>query len=174
MEIEFVKATEADVPQLAKLAAQIWGEYWPALIGQGQTDYMIQKYQSEEAILRDMTEHGYEYWFMREVSEDAGEPGNIVGYTGGHDEPETQRFFVSKVYLLNSQRGKGYCSTAVRFYNDLCLERGLRAMYLTVNKHNELGKRAYYGNGFEVIESVKNDIGCGFYMDDYIMERPVQ
>ena len=46
-------------------------------------------------------------------------------------------------------------------------------MYLTVNKHNELGVRAYNGTGFEVIDAVETDIGEGFIMDDYIMERPV-
>ena len=29
--------TEADREELAELAAQIWGEYWPALIGEAQT-----------------------------------------------------------------------------------------------------------------------------------------
>lgn len=40
---------------------------------------------------------------------------------------------------------------------------------LTVNKGNELGIRAYKGNGFDIIESVEADIGNGFVMDDYIM-----
>ena len=44
-------------------------------------------------------------------------------------------------------------------------------MYLTVNKHNELGIRAYRGKGFETIDAVETDIGHGFIMDDYIMER---
>ena len=46
-------------------------------------------------------------------------------------------------------------------------------MYLTVNKHNELGTRAYFAKGFEVIDSVETDIGEGFVMDDYIMEKRV-
>lgn len=47
-------------------------------------------------------------------------------------------------------------------------------MYLTVNKGNELGIRAYKGHSFETIESVESDIGNGFIMDDYIMARPVK
>jgi len=38
-----------------------------------------------------------------------------------------------------------------------------------INKGNELGIRAYKGNGFDIIESVEADIGNGFVMDDYIM-----
>ena len=48
------------------------------------------------------------------------------------------------------------------------------AMYLTVNKHNDLGIRAYLGKGFETIDAVETDIGNGFVMDDFIMEKRVE
>lgn len=47
-------------------------------------------------------------------------------------------------------------------------------MYLTVNKHNDLGTRAYKGKGFEVIDAVETNIGEGFVMDDYIMEKKLR
>ncbi len=53
-------------------------------------------------------------------------------------------------------------------------KRGLDALYLTVNKNNEMAIRAYKANGFEVIDAVETDIGEGFVMDDYIMERKVR
>lgn len=150
---------------LATLAKEIWNEYWPALIGQDQTDYMVDNFQSLSAIKRDMTEHDYEYWFLMD------ENGKIVGYTGGHNEPETNRFFISKIYLLKEERGKHYASDVIRFYEELCTDRDLEAMYLTVNKHNELGVRAYRAKGFETIDEVETDIGEGFVMDDFIMEK---
>ena len=186
-----------DVEQLAKLADEIWHEYWPALIGKAQTDYMVEQFQSLSAIKRDMAEHAYEYWFIvaQEDGEKnsagadgcAGESANaseggtgaepartrIVGYTGGHVEPETNRFFVSKIYLRAEERGKGFASQTIRFYEDLCRTRNLHAAYLTVNKHNDLGIRAYRAKGFETIDAVETDIGNGFIMDDYIMELQV-
>ena len=167
MSIAFDPVRTADDRQrLAALADEIWHEYWPALIGDAQTDYMVENFQSLEAIERDMREHAYEYWFMR-----AEDNGRIAGYTGGCVEPETNRFFISKVYL---ERGKGFASRAIAFYERLCRERGLDAMYLTVNKRNDLGIRAYLGKGFETIDAVETDIGNGFVMDDYIMEKRVE
>ena len=96
-----------------------------------------------------------------------------MGYTGGHVEPETNRFFVSKIYLRAEERGKGFASQTIRFYEDLCRTRNLHAAYLTVNKHNDLGIRAYRAKGFETIDAVETDIGNGFIMDDYIMELQV-
>lgn len=164
----FEAVTAETVPALAELAHQIWFEYWPALIGADQTAYMVEQFQSRAAIERDMREHAYEYWFVR-----AADDGRVVGYTGGHVEPETNRFFVSKIYLRAEERGKHFASAVVRFYERLCRERGLGAMYLTVNKGNELGIRAYEGNGFATIDAVETDIGQGFIMDDYIMEKRV-
>ena len=160
--------TAEDQGYLARLADEIWHEYWPDLIGAAQTDYMVEKFQSLEAIRRDMGENAYEYWILH------GEDGRTLGFTGGHVEPETNRFFISKVYLLKEERGKGYARQTVEFYNRLCLDRGLDAMYLTVNKGNEMGIRAYKGTGFETIEAVETDIGEGFIMDDYVMERPAK
>lgn len=168
MSIAFIPVeTSDDRAALARLADEIWHEYWPALIGEAQTDYMVERFQSLAAIERDMAEHAYEYWFLRE------DGGHAVGYTGGHVEAETNRFFISKIYLRAEERGRGFASQTVRFYEDLCRERGLSAMYLTVNKHNDLAIRAYRAKGFETVDSVETDIGDGFVMDDYIMEKKV-
>lgn len=166
--VRFEAVTDESVVALAELAASIWREYWPSLIGEAQTEYMIEQFQSLPAIRRDMREHGYEYWFIRSEQDD-----RVVGYTGGHVEPQTNRFFISKIYLRAAERGKHFASAVVCFYEELCRERGLRAMYLTVNKGNVLGIRAYEGNGFTTIDAVETSIGHGFIMDDYIMEKSV-
>ena len=181
MTIEFKPVTTLEeTERLAWLADEIWHEYWPARIGQAQTDYMIEHFQSLDAIRRQMAEEAYEYWLLAVDADDA-DPDNpwrladgraIVGFTGGHDEPETDRFFISKIYLLACERGKHYATQVIEFYTALCRERGFRAMYLTVNKYNEMGVRAYTAKGFETIECVETDIGGGFIMDDFIMEKP--
>ena len=167
-----VETTE-DQQLLAELAAQIWFEYWPEHIGRAQTEYMVEQFQSFDAITRDMAEHGYEYWFICAQDDDDPDTEHVVGYTGGHPEPETDRFFISKIYLKSDERGKHYASRVFEFYTQLCIERGFSAMYLTVNKYNELAIRAYVGKGFETIDSVETDIGEGFIMDDFVMQKTV-
>ena len=175
MSLSFVPVkTDADQQLLARIAGEIWRGYWPAIIGEDQTEYMIEHFQSLEAIRRDMAEHEYEYWFLVATEQDEdGAEKNIVGFTGGHNERETNRFFISKIYLYPEARGHGYARRVIEFYEDLCFVRGFDAMYLTVNKYNELGVRAYEGTGFETIDSVETDIGEGFIMDDFIMEKRV-
>ena len=221
MGLSFEPVTTADGRmRLAALADEIWHEYWPALIGAAQTDYMVEKFQSLNAFRTDIADNGYEYFFiMQHEDETPHELGaathgadihdqgdtvagrvnddvesdhddelahdtedfartaavpRIVGYTGGHVEADTNRFFISKIYLLKEHRGEGLCSATIRFYERLARERGLDALYLTVNKHNEMAIRAYKAKGFEVIDAVETDIGDGYIMDDYIMEKKLQ
>lgn len=160
--------TPEQTRQLAELADGIWHEYWPAFLGDAQTDYMVERFQSLSAIQRDMADAAYEYWFVR-----AADDNRIVGYTGGHVDTETDQFFISKIYLLAAERGKHFGSAVIAFYDDLCRARGLSGMYLTVNKGNMLGIRAYTAKGFTTIDAVQTDIGEGFIMDDYIMEKRI-
>ena len=161
---------DEEVEALAHMAHHIWNEYWPALIGQAQTDYMVEKFQSLNAFRTDIADNGYEYWF---IMDDEGDTPRIIGYTGGHTESETNRFFISKIYLLKEHRGRGIAAAVTRFYKQLCRDRGLAAMYLTVNKQNQMAIRAYEKQGFVTIDAVETDIGEGFVMDDFIMENPL-
>ena len=177
MTIDFLPVRVQDQELLAEVAGEIWNEYWPQHIGQAQTDYMVEQFQSLSAIQRQMAEEGYEYWFLTVPQGQSDSPWTapdgrpIVGFTGGHEEPETNRYFISKIYLLASERGKHYASRVIQFYTALCVQRDLRAMYLTVNKGNQMGIRCYEAKGFKTIDAVETDIGQGFVMDDYIMEK---
>lgn len=162
--------TEDQIEHLATMATEIWREYWPAIIGQEQTDYMGEKFQSFPSLSHDILDESYEYWFLVDEKDDED---RIVGYTGILVHPEDKSLFISKLYMYANERGKGYASRAVHFFEHLCETRHLERMYLTVNKHNELAIRAYKKLGFETIESVETDIGNGFIMDDYIMEKRV-
>jgi GNAT superfamily N-acetyltransferase len=175
-----------DVTKLANLAHEIWFEYWPERIGIDQTRYMVNKFQSEDALRHAIKSEGYEYYFVED------EQGKTVGYTGiacerfsedpanpkarEHSSAITDKFadrlFISKIYLLKEERGKHYASQIIAKLAEYAQDQHLLGMYLTVNKENTLGIRAYEGNGFEIISAEASDIGEGFIMDDYIMARP--
>lgn len=163
--MEFIPIrTEAGIASLAELADEIWHEYWPELIGADQTDYMVDLFQSPEALTTSIHEDGYVYWLLRDG-------GDTVGYVGVHPEEDTGKLFISKVYLLANARGKGYATRVIAYLNSFSLVNGLKAMYLTVNKGNDMAIRAYKAKGFETVDKVVSDIGNGFVMDDYIMEK---
>lgn len=179
--------TESDISQTAALAHEIWYEYWPDLIGEEQTTYMVENFQSAGAIAKDIAERNYLYYLISD------ETNKVVGYTAAAPEyftsPDDElasahgtrvsehflnRLFISKIYLKAEERGKHYASRILEFWETYCRTHDLDGMYLTVNRDNELGIRAYLGRGFTIYENVAAPIGNGFVMDDHIMGKSVE
>ena len=81
--------------------------------------------------------------------------------------------FVSKFYLQRERRGSGTGRTCMEFIEHLARQRGLGLLWLTVNKGNP-SVNAYKRMGFRIAADVVMDIGAGFVMDDYRMEKPLE
>lgn len=156
--------TPQEVQALADMAGKIWHEFFPGIISEEQIDYMVDKFQSFRAMTDQITNHGYHY----HVLEVDGQP---MGYTGWNIEDG--KMFLSKVYLKKEARGKGYSSIIFRFLEEQARERGAHAIWLTVNKYNDHSIAVYQHKGFQTVRTQEADIGGGFIMDDYIMEKVI-
>ena len=75
--------------------------------------------------------------------------------------------YLSKLYLYKTERGKGYSRQMVDFVAGKARNAGLPAIELNVNRDNS-AVRAYEKLGFQMIRTEKNDIGEGFFMDDFV------
>lgn len=157
-------ASASDIDIVARLAREIWFEHYLPIIGQAQISYMVAKFQSAEAIAEQLAS-GYQYFL-------AGVAGQDLAYGAIRCEPEQRRLFLSKLYVLKSQRGTGLGRILLDEFERLGRQQGLHSIWLTVNKHNP-AVDAYVRLGFKVTESVITDIGNGFVMDDYRMEKKI-
>ena len=156
--------SEADVRRLAKVAREVWREANVAFCTPEQVEYMIEKFQSIEAITGQLMQ-GYRYFRIEDGDE-------ILGYFGVQNQGE--RLFLSKFYILKQNRGRGLFSMGLQRMIDICKEDGLESIYLTVNRNNTHAYEVYLAKGFKVIAEECADIGFGFVMDDYIMEYEVK
>jgi GNAT superfamily N-acetyltransferase len=156
--------TQEGIETTAQLAAEIWKEHYIGIITAEQVDYMLDKFQSVRAIADQIGREGYEYYLMREDGVDAG-------YLAV--KPENGKLFLSKFYLLKDHRGRGHASRAIRFLEELCRKRGLEAIWLTVNRHNASSIAVYAHKGFRTVRTQVADIGGGYVMDDYVMEKTI-
>lgn len=157
-----VVAGDADIDVVARLAHEIWYEHYVPIIGREQVDYMVAKFQSAEAIAAQIAE-GYEYFLVRKAGQD-------VAYGAIRCESEQRTMFLSKLYVLQSQRAGGLGRILLGEFERLARQRGLQSIWLTVNKYNP-ALDAYRRLGFKVTAPVVTDIGNGFVMDDYRMEK---
>lgn len=153
-------SSEADVVRLVKVARRVWREANVSFCSAEQVEYMLARYQSFEAILGQMM-NGYRYFVFEHQ-------GDIVGYFGVQNQGP--RLFLSKFYVLREWRGLGLFSLGLEVMRQICHQEDMGAIYLTVNRENYHACEVYRHKGFEVIAQEDNDIGCGFVMNDYIME----
>jgi diamine N-acetyltransferase len=163
--IQFVPVTTPEqLAVVAGLAHEIWYEYYVPLIGRAQVDYMVANFQSSEAMAEQLRE-GYEYFLT-------GRDGQDIGYCAVQPQPAAKSLFLSKLYLLRDARGGGTGRVCMEFIEQLARRRGLNLLWLTVNKGNPAVK-AYERLGFRIAADLVMDIGGGFVMDDFRMEKPL-
>ena len=164
-EISILPAVQkSQIQELCQVADEVWHEHYAGILSEGQIDYMVEKFQSPEAVRRQMKEEGYQYFLLRLGEETAGYCGIKV---------EEDRLFLSKLYLRQSCRGHGIARKVMEFLEDMCRRNLLRAIWLTVNKYNSGSIAAYEKMGFHKAYTQTTDIGSGYVMDDYIMEKPI-
>jgi RimJ/RimL family protein N-acetyltransferase len=152
-----------DIKIIETLADIIWNEYFTPIIGKAQVDYMLDKFQSEESITEQIKQ-GFLYFLIQSDNK-------FIGYLGVL--PKGDELLLSKLYILSSGRQKGYGKEALNFIKHLALQKKLNKITLTVNKYNTDTIRIYEKSGFKTINSIVKNIGNGFVMDDYIMEKKI-
>jgi len=145
------------------LAREIWTKHYTSIIGCEQVEYMLNKFQSLQAI-ESQIDDGYEYFLIESE-------GSNIGYLSVRQEK--QALFLSKIYLQISSRGQGFGKVALLFVENHARSYGLEKIRLTVNKNNTDSIKAYMNFGFVQSESVIIDIGGGYVMDDYVLEKTI-
>ncbi|WP_316826482.1 GNAT family N-acetyltransferase [Pedobacter miscanthi] len=156
------RAKEEDLEIIRDIAAATWPSTYLDIIGQAQIDYMLDKMYNRGELLKQLMEG---HIFL--IAEDAEKQYGFAGYSIiGHDE---RIYKLHKLYVLPSAHGKGVGKILINEVFNQVKDAGGSALQLNVNKHNN-AKDFYLKGGFTIKESVKIDIGEGYFMDDYVME----
>jgi len=101
----------------------------------------------------------------------------ILVYEGDHPagfaafsriQPEIYK--LHKIYVLPSQQGKGTGRFIIDGLIKTMKQNGATTLQLNVNRHNN-AKMFYEKLGFLVIREEDVDIGNGYFMNDYVMEK---
>ena len=160
MDLTFRTATAEDFEAIAALAEKIWREHYSSIISTEQIGYMLQKMYSAESLQQQAKEgHVFTLAFLDNV---------LAGYLS-HSSADNKNYFIHKLYVDTGLQAKGL--------GTLLLERVLHALpqaqtlELTVNRQNFKAVNFYFRNGFVIKAVADFDIGNGFFMNDFIMQR---
>lgn len=155
------KATSKDIPLIRELTFKVWPQTYAAIISREQIEYMMEMMYSEASLLKQMNE-GCRFI----IAYDNNEP---VGFASCQ-ETEPSLFKLHKIYVLNSQQGKGTGKFMIEYLLNDIRQKGGSALQLQVNRHNK-ARNFYEKLGFVTIQEADFDIGNGYFMNDYVMEK---
>jgi len=155
--------SEKDISETARLAHAIWTDHYVPIIGQAQVSYMLDKFQSNAEITRQIND-GYEYYL-------AADGDSFLGYLALIPDVQKASLMISKIYVKSELRGGGVGHKLLDLAEAICSERGFTTIWLTVNKYNRNSIAWYERMGFVNVEAMVQDIGQGYVMDDFKMEK---
>lgn len=156
--------TSSQIDTVAWLATEIWREHYTPIIGAAQVEYMLTQFQSPAAIKRQIAHEDYKYYLLETE-------GAAQGYLAV--QPQGDCLFLSKLYVRAAARAQGLSRAAIHFAEQCAHQLQLKQLALTVNRQNLLAITIYERLGFINTGPVVADIGGGFVMDDYRMEKPL-
>lgn len=156
---------EAELPVVRDLAQRIWPVCYAGILSAAQIRYMLAVWYPPTAMAAEMAQRGT--WFVLIEAEAHGP----AGYLSFELRPGTDMLFINKLYLLPEWHGRGVGAAALAWTEERARELGCRRVQLRVNKANAAAIRAYRRAGFAFVGDVCTDIGGGFVMDDFLMQK---
>ena len=164
--ITIVTASTTDIPVIRRIAYQTWPKTFGAILSGEQIAYMLDWMYAAPALEAQMTTGGHQFFLAMDGDEAVGFVSCQPDYK---DKPTIK---VHKLYILPDQQGKGVGRVLLEKVADVAEKYGNTTMSLNVNRYNKA--LAFYEKiGFTVAGQENIDIGNGFLMEDYIMEKPL-
>ena len=161
LNVTFARAEATDIPLLQTLAHEIWRAHFPGIISFAQIEYMLDRMYATEVIDKEM--RAGTCWELIRNGEEA------VGFLSYSHLPAAALLKLHKLYVQVERHGQGLGRASLGHVMEVAAALGAREVSLYVNKKNQKAIRAYERAGFVVAESVTNEIGAGFVMDDHRM-----
>ena len=159
---EIKKAGTGDICLIRELTFRVWPQTYASILSREQIDYMLEMMYSESSLQKQMTNDGCQFIIVYN-------DGNPVGFAS-YNEDEPHRWKLNKIYILQTQQGRGTGKFVISYIIDEIKKQNAASLFLQVNQHNN-AKIFYERLGFAVVDFINLDIGNGFFMNDYIMEK---
>lgn len=168
--MEIREASLADIPVIHKLAHTIWPVAYKDLLPPAQLAYMLELFYDPYQLQKQM-EAGHRFIILYDYIYESKIP---VGFASFSKLPAIESAFrLHKLYVLPRFQGKGAGKFLLDHIIAAVKNEGGSSLELNVNRNNE-AQYFYHKMGFTIIREEDNDIGNGYFMNDYVMEKVIE
>ena len=161
--IRFAKMEDLHSVQL--LAQKIWPETYKDILSEAQIGYMMNLFYSSSSLKNQMVDLKHVFILI-----EAGD--SLLGFASYSCIKNPGVYKLHKIYILPNQQGKGLGKTIIDFIvRDI---RGKNATVLQLNVNRTNKARLFYERlGFSVTREEDIEIGHDYFMNDFVMEKPL-
>ncbi|MCG9793604.1 GNAT family N-acetyltransferase [Flavobacterium algicola] len=160
--ITIVTAGREDFCLIQKLAHQVWPVAYAAILPEEQMKYMLDAFYSENALIKSF-DNGCQFVLVKEDE-------TVLGFAGFEHFETKEQTKIHKLYLLPESQGKGIGKLLIEYIATKATEKGFDKLILNVNRFNK-ALHFYEKLGFSIVEEIDIEIGKGYLMEDYVMEK---
>ena len=162
--IKLITASQAHLPEIKRIAYETWPATFGAILSEKQIAYMLDWMYSIPSLMSQIEEKGHVFILAQEGNEYLGYVSYELNYNG---LPKTK---IHKIYLLPASQGKGVGALLINQVGEIATQNENKALLLNVNRYNK-AVGFYEKMGFNIVGNENIDIGDGFLMEDFIMEK---
>jgi ribosomal protein S18 acetylase RimI-like enzyme len=157
---------DSSFTDIITIAKEVWPKTYGSILSQAQLDYMMEMMYSVATLQIQANEKQHHFILAKENDISVG----FASYEFNCNE--TNKTKIHKIYILSTQQGKGTGKILMDYIAKEAKAQNNKAIFLNVNKYNP-AQHFYKKLGFEIVEEVVIDIGRGYIMDDYVMEKAI-
>lgn len=151
-----------DIPLIRELNLKIWPKTYSAILSDEQIAYMLDMMYAPDILQGQMEEPGHQFI----ICYDDESPVAFASFAPVSDDA----YKLHKIYVLPGLQGKGIGRYMIDHIVADLKEKGVKLLYLNVNRYNTAARSFYEKMGFDVVREEDIDIGGGYFMNDYILK----
>lgn len=164
--ITISEAVSSDIKTIQEIAYKTWPITYGEILSEAQLKYMLDMFYSEDALTAQFDKKEQLFYVITEQDLTLGFIGIEHNYENGNITK------IHKIYILPETQGKGIGKTAIEAVQKFALENNSASVILNVNRFNK-ALSFYERMGFKVIDEVNIEIGNGYLMEDFVMEKVI-
>lgn len=158
------EASVADINTIQEIAHATWPDTYKKILSETQLEFMLDKYYATDLLVHLMTNENH-YFILAYENEDCL---GFASYQHHYLEQAVTR--LHKIYLLPSAQGKGVGKLLLDEVEKQAKSVAMKSISLNVNKFNKAAT-FYKKIGFKIIAEEDLEIGEGYLMEDFKMEK---
>ena len=163
---EIINATKDQLKFIHSLAHEIWPVTYGSILSEPQMAFMLEQFYSHSSLENQMECLHHSFILIKEADNFAG----FASFSPHEENPST--FHLNKIYILPSLQGKNIGKQLLNYIINQIKKEGANSLQLNVNRFNK-ALHFYEKQGFSIIRQEDIDIGEGYWMNDYVMERKI-